>query len=77
MSVSPDRKKAVVTHVYKDGQVNRIPALLRLTGLSPDADYRLEDGTVYGGDELMARGIPLSEPKGNYHAQQFFLEALE
>ena len=78
MSVSPDRKRAVVTHVYRDGHVNRIPSLLRLAGLDPDRDYRAEDsGEVYGGDELMARGIPLTEPKGNYQALQFFLKAVE
>ncbi len=78
MSVSPDRKRAAVTHVFKDGHVNRIPSLLRLTGLRPDADYRVNGlETVCGGDELMARGIPLREPSGNFGAQQFFLEAVE
>ncbi len=52
------------------------PKLLRLEGLDPDRYYRDEDsGAVYGGDELMFRGIPLKKPWGDFVAQQFHLTA--
>ena len=74
MSVSEDRKEAVVTHVTALAQPNTRGGLLRLRGLNPDWDYRDEDsGVVYGGDELMAYGLPLAKPWGDYAGQQFHL----
>ena len=76
MTVPPDRDRAVVTHVYRNGLPNHIPGLLRLSGLDPDRDYTDEDsGLTFGGDELMARGIPLGAPRGDYASRQFFLRA--
>ena len=76
MSVAPDRSEAVVTHVFALAQPNAQPTLLRLEGLDPNRRYRDEDsGAVYGGDELMYRGIPLKKPWGDFMAQQFHLIA--
>lgn len=76
MSVSPDRKQAVVTHVFAQAQPNDKPRLLRLRGLDPACSYREQDsGIVYGGDELMYHGIPLRSPWGDYCAEQFVLTA--
>ena len=78
MSVSPDRREAVVTHVFAQAFPNQKDTLLPLRGLDPDANYRDEDsGIVYGGDELMYHGIPLRKPWGDYMAQQFRLIAVE
>ena len=78
MSVSPDRREAVVTHVFAQAFPNQKDTLLPLRGLDPDANYRDEDsGVVYGGDELMYRGIPLRRTWGDYMAQQFHLIAEE
>ena len=75
MSVSPDRDRAVVTHVFRDGFPNPMPGLLKLRGLDPDADYRDEDtGRVLGGDEMMLHGIPVPPARGDYSACQFFLK---
>ena len=75
MSVSPDRSRAAVTHVWKDGMPNRVCGLMKLRGLDPDADYTDEDsGRVWGGDELMRHGIPLPPSRGDYDACQFFLK---
>ena len=77
MSVSPDRREAVVTHVHALAQPNTKPALLRLAGLDPALDYRDEEtGRVYGGDELMYHGIAPKLPLGDYTATQFHLLAL-
>ena len=76
MSVSQDRSEAIVTYVLSLAEPNVQPKLLRLEGLDPDRSYRDEDsGAVYGGDELMYRGIPLKKPWGDFVAQQFHLTA--
>ena len=76
MSVSQDRSEAIVTYVLSLAEPNVQPKLLRLEGLDPDRRYRDEDsGAVYGGDELMYRGIPLKKPWGDFVAQQFHLTA--
>lgn len=77
MSVSEDKREAIVTHVYTLGQPNAKPVLLRLRGLDPALDYQDEaTGAVYGGDELMRYGIVVNKPWGDYTAQQFHLRAL-
>ncbi|MCI6728776.1 MAG: alpha-galactosidase [Clostridiales bacterium] len=77
MSVSPDRREAVVTHVFALAQPNTKPRLLRLRGLDPALDYRDADtGRVWGGDELLSRGLRLETPWNDYQAQQFHLVAL-
>ena len=76
MSVAENRSEAIVTHVFAQAQPNTPATLLRLSGLDPDRRYRDEDsGIVYGGDELMYRGIPLKATWGDYMAQQFHLIA--
>ena len=78
MSVSPDRSRAAVTYVNALAQPNVKPKLLRLAGLDPERDYREEQsGRVYGGDELMAHGLPLALCWGDFASQQFFLTAVE
>ena len=76
MSVSPDRRRAAVTCVFALARPNHKPGLLRLAGLDPALDYRMEDGRVFGGDELMARGLPLDAVTGDFQSRQFFLTAL-
>ncbi|MBQ8137509.1 MAG: GH36 C-terminal domain-containing protein, partial [Clostridia bacterium] len=52
--------------------------LLKLAGLDENADYRDEDtGLVFGGDELMRRGIPLPALHSDYDSAQFFLRKVE
>lgn len=78
MSVSEDQREALVTHVYAQAQPNMKSKLLRLRGLDPQTDYVDEEtGIVYGGDELMYRGIPLKTSWGDYMAQQFHLTAVK
>ena len=62
--------------MFAQAQPNAQPMLLRLAGLDPDKRYRDEEsGAVYGGDELMFRGISLKPSWGDYMAQQFHLIA--
>ena len=74
MSVSADRREAIVTHVYAQAFPQQKPKLLRLTGLDPALDYQdTETGLVYGGDELMQRGYPLQVAWNDYMSQQIHL----
>lgn len=77
MSVSEDRREAVVTHVYGPAELLAKPSLLPLRGLDPDRDYRVEEkGRIYGGDELMHHGLVLEKSWGDYQASQFHLIAI-
>lgn len=78
MSVSEDRREAIVTHVFAQAYPNQKKTLLRLRGLNPNLLYRDEKtGNLYGGDELMYHGIPLCTPWNDYMAQQFHLTAVD
>ena len=78
MSVSPDRREAVVTHVNAQAFPHTKPMPLRLAGLDPELDYQdVDTGRVYGGDELMLHGIPLRKiDQGDYLTTQVWLRAL-
>ena len=78
MSVSPDRREAVFTHVYAQAFPNTRPMPVRLAGLDPALDYReTETGRVYGGDELMLYGVAVQRPDhGDYVATQYHFVAV-
>ena len=68
MSVSEDRREAVVTHVYGPAEPNRQPVLLPLRGLDAEKEYRdVESGRVYGGDELMTHRTDHSPRMGRLY----------
>ena len=76
MQVSHDQHEALVTYVQALAVANRRPGLLRLYGLNPDAEYEEKTtGAVYGGDELMARGLPLRPLENDFASHQYFLSA--
>ncbi|MBQ7887525.1 MAG: alpha-galactosidase, partial [Clostridia bacterium] len=78
MSVTKDKREAVVTHVYAQAIPNMKDKLLRLTGLDPTLTYRDDvTGKTYGGDELMYYGIILKKPWGDYMSQQWHLVAID
>ena len=72
-----DGSRAVLTHVHSLARPNARPQLLKLAGLEPDADYRdMDSGTVYGGDELMLRGIAIPPAWDDYASTQIWLEKI-
>lgn len=72
MHVSPDKSRALVGMVMGVGHANPIRPLLRLKGMDPNADYKV-NGEVYGGDQLMYGGLALPILQ-EYQALQFDLE---
>ena len=77
ISVAQDGSRAVATHVRAQTEPCLRPSLLRLAGLETEAAYRdTESGCIYGGDELMQRGIAIPAPWDNYQATQIWLERI-
>jgi alpha-galactosidase len=46
---------------------------VQLRGLDPTAQYATPDGVRYGGDQLMAQGLPLSPATADFHAEAIVL----
>jgi alpha-galactosidase len=74
--VSPDRREALVSLVT--GSVHAgLPFLsLRLKGLDPNLDYRVNGEGRYPGDLLMEAGWPLPLPWNDYQSTQLYLSAI-
>ena len=72
--VSEDKKEVLVNGVIFRTEPNRTQYLIKLRGLLPDADYRLDgSGGVYKGSALMNGGILLPESWGdNYPVEMHF-----
>ena len=74
MHVSEDRSRALVGVVMGVGHANPIRRCLRLKGLDPQRDYRV-NGEIYGGDALMYAGLTLPV-LDEYEAVQYDIEAI-
>lgn len=72
--VSEDKKEVLVNGVIFRTEPNRTQYLIKLRGLLPDADYRLDNsGVVYKGSALMNGGILLPKSWGdNYPVEMHF-----
>lgn len=72
MVVSKDKGEALVTYVQVLGRPNVHSRKIKLLGLDPNADYRL-DGTdeVYGGDLLMNAGMLVENMRGDYMSRLY------
>ncbi len=67
MVVAPDRRRAVLFAFRSLAEPNPPLPRLRLRGLDPALDYRLDGGpTVAGGDALMAAGLDLWFAPGDF-----------
>ncbi len=74
--VSEDKKEVLVNGVVFRTEPNRTQYLIKLRGLLPDADYRLDNnGGVYKGSALMNGGILLPRSWGdNYPVEMHFIK---
>lgn len=75
MFVSPDKTCALVSIVQNVTHANPIRSILRLKGLNPDATYRMNDGSIFRGDQLMYAGIH-TPILGEYEATLLYLEQI-
>lgn len=78
MFVSGDRKEALAFYFRVLAKPHPADTRLKLNGLNPDFDYRIEgmDG-VWPGDRLMEVGLLVPELKGDYASTSFKLTAVE
>ena len=74
--VSPDRREALVSVVFGPARAGEPFRALRLKGLDPAADYRVNGGECLPGDVLMEAGWPLPLFQGDYPAVQLYLSAV-
>jgi len=78
MSVSEDKREAVVTQVYGECLPNMKDRVMRLKGLDASLTYQDKaTGRTYGGDELMYYGITIKAPWGDFMSQQIHLVAID
>ncbi len=73
--VSPDRREALVSLVSHANHAAAPFRTLRLKGLDPEAQYRVNGGEVWPGDVLMTAGWPVPIPTGDYQSAQLYLRA--
>ena len=74
-----DKKEALVTFVTVHARPNYHSLKVRLQGLNPNLDYRLEGGMenecVYGGDLLMNAGMLVPSEQGDYRSYLYHFVA--
>lgn len=72
--VSEDKNEALVHGVIFQAEPNRTQYRIKLRGLLPEADYRLEEnGEIYKGSALMNGGILLPKSRGdNFPVEMHF-----
>ncbi len=73
--VSPDRREALVSLVSHATHASSPFRAVRLRGLDPDAQYRVNGEDVWSGDVLMEAGFPLPMPTDDYQSLQLYLKA--
>ncbi|MEK3882467.1 alpha-galactosidase [Paenibacillus sp. PL2-23] len=78
MFVSKAKDEAFVVFVSVLQEAHARLSRIKLQGLAPDKQYRLEgsDGTPYGGDDLMYAGMPTPQFHGDYASRCYHFKAL-
>ena len=78
MSVSKDKKQALVSVVRLEAEGNAASMYVKCKGLNPDAIYLDENtGALYDGAALMAAGLVLPRANSEYEAYQFALKEMD
>lgn len=68
MQVDTSKERAVVFYYKILAEAQEPFQNLRLQGLDPEAAYKTDDGKIYGGDELMAIGLPVPPLDGDFQS---------
>ena len=78
MRIAEDGNRAIVSYVQTGAEANAPVQYLKLQGLEPEKNYRIQpSGMVYSGAALMYGGFPLPELRGDYPMVRLLLEAVE
>ena len=74
MVTAADKKEALVTYVQVLSRPNFHSRRVRLKGLIPEKQYKVEEtGEVFGGDVLMQAGILVTPMWGDYRSRLIHL----
>lgn len=77
MFVSEDRREALLFYFHVLAEPNAPLKRVKLEGLDPLLDYQLGDtDTIYGGDRLMAVGLPITSIRGDFESRVVQLRAI-
>lgn len=77
MFVSRDRNEALLFYFKVLAEPNAPLRNVKLEGLDPEKNYCLEaSGEIYGGDRLMALGLPVSSLRGDFASMWVRLKAV-
>lgn len=77
MFVSSDRNEALLFYFKVLAEPNAPLRNVKLEGLDPEKNYVLEaGGEIYGGDRLMALGLPVSSLRGDFASMWVRLKAV-
>ena len=68
MQVDTSKERAVVFYYKILAEAQEPFQNLRLQGLDPEAAYKTDEGKIYGGDELMAIGLPVPPLDGDFQS---------
>ena len=75
MSVSGNKKQALVSVVRLEAEGNAASMYLKCKGLNPNIVYQEENtGVLYDGAALMGAGLVLPRAKSEYEAYRFVLK---
>ena len=76
--VDEDQNEAIYTYFQIMDKANKASKRVKLTGLDTQKKYQLNDGRVFGGDELMYKGIFIDPDLfGDYQSRQIYLKAID
>lgn len=71
------KEQAMFMYFQITDKANKPVTRLKMTGLDSSKDYRLDDGRVIGGDELMFRGIYIDpDLYGDYTSRRIMLKSI-
>lgn len=75
--VDPDENEAIYSYFQIMDTANKTSKRVTLAGLDQHKTYQLDDGSVFGGDELMYKGIIIDfDLVGDYQSKQINLKAI-
>lgn len=76
--VNEEKTEALYSYFQIMDSANKPTPRVKLAGLNPDKKYLLDDGRIFGGDELMYQGIYLDDNIiGDYQSRQVYLVETE
>lgn len=76
--VDRNKEEALYSYFQIMDKANKPHTRLKFAGLDPEKNYKVDDGRIFGGDELMYRGIYLDpDLQGDYQSIQIYIKEIK